>query len=132
MDLVKHASAQTEYMFNHLSMPISLLSWPTKSHNSKLGMDWTKKRMSLYFSVTQNLNFNRTHGPLIHARAVEKVQRHLDEAVSRGAQVLVGGTKLEGNFFAPTVVVDVPSDVKCVVDDVLLFDPSETAFGTGV
>lgn len=42
---------------------------------------------------------------------MEKVQRHLDDAVSRGAQVLVGGKRLEGNFFAPTVLADVPADV---------------------
>ncbi|MBV2132372.1 NADP-dependent succinate-semialdehyde dehydrogenase [Pseudomonas sp. MAP12] len=49
-----------------------------------------------------------TTGPLIDARAVAKVQRHLDEALSQGARVLAGGQALGGNFFAPTVLVDVP------------------------
>ncbi len=54
---------------------------------------------------------NRTHGPLIHDRAVEKVQRHVDDAVAQGAQVLLGGKRLPGvgSFFAPTVLSDVPA-----------------------
>lgn len=53
----------------------------------------------------------RTHGPLIHHRAVEKVQSHINDAVSKGAQVLIGGSKLPrpGSFFAPTILSDVPS-----------------------
>lgn len=52
----------------------------------------------------------RTHGPLIHRRAVEKAELHLQDALARGAQVLVGGTPLPGNFFAPTVLADVSPD----------------------
>lgn len=40
-----------------------------------------------------------------------KVARHVDDAVSKGAQILVGGTRLDigGSFFAPTVLSDVPA-----------------------
>lgn len=37
-----------------------------------------------------------THGPLIHANAVLKVAAHVDDAVAKGAKVLVGGKKREG------------------------------------
>jgi succinate-semialdehyde dehydrogenase/glutarate-semialdehyde dehydrogenase len=53
-------------------------------------------------------------GPLIDARAIAKAQAHVDDAVLHGARVLTGGKKLvvagaeEGQFFAPTVLVDVP------------------------
>ena len=40
-----------------------------------------------------------THGPLIHSKAVEKVQRHVQDAKSKGASVLTGGEPMEGNFF---------------------------------
>ena len=52
-----------------------------------------------------------THGPLIHERAVEKVARHVDDAVQKGAQILIGGRHIDspGTFFAPTVLSDVPS-----------------------
>ncbi|QQN66709.1 NAD-dependent succinate-semialdehyde dehydrogenase [Bradyrhizobium diazoefficiens] len=45
-------------------------------------------------------------GPLIHERALAKVQAHLDDAVSKGASVLVGGARhaLGGTFFQPTVL----------------------------
>ncbi|MEI8307956.1 MAG: NAD-dependent succinate-semialdehyde dehydrogenase [Chloroflexales bacterium] len=48
-------------------------------------------------------------GPLIDAAAVEKVQRHVTEATSGGAQVLVGGdaSPLGGRFWTPTVLTDV-------------------------
>lgn len=53
-------------------------------------------------------------GPLIDRRAVSKVRSHLDDAVSRGARVLVGGGTPDGldpdRFMDPTVVVDVPPD----------------------
>lgn len=59
----------------------------------------------------------RTHGPLIHSKAIDKVKRHVDDAVQRGAQILVGGeavapssTTPSSNFFAPTVLADVPAD----------------------
>ena len=51
-----------------------------------------------------------THGPLIHERAVEKVARHVNDAVEKGAQILIGGRHIDspGTFFAPTVLSDVP------------------------
>ena len=53
---------------------------------------------------------HRTHGPLIHSRAVDKVESHVKDAVEHGASVLAGGKRLEGNFFEPTVLSEVPAD----------------------
>jgi succinate-semialdehyde dehydrogenase/glutarate-semialdehyde dehydrogenase len=49
-------------------------------------------------------------GPLIDEPAVEKVERHVADAVDRGAEVLVGGERIEGQFFRPSVLVDVVAD----------------------
>ena len=51
-------------------------------------------------------------GPLINAAAVDKARAHVEDAVGRGARVLVGGTPVEGAgfFFAPSVLTDVPAD----------------------
>ncbi|VVO49794.1 Glutarate-semialdehyde dehydrogenase DavD [Pseudomonas fluorescens] len=51
-----------------------------------------------------------TTGPLIDAKAMAKVQEHIDDAVSKGARVALGGKPhtLGGTFFEPTVLVDVP------------------------
>ncbi|MBV8540671.1 MAG: NAD-dependent succinate-semialdehyde dehydrogenase [Pseudonocardiales bacterium] len=53
-------------------------------------------------------------GPLIEARAREKVRQLVDDAVARGAQVLVGGEPVDGPgyFYRPTVLVDVPPDAE--------------------
>ncbi|KAG6892277.1 hypothetical protein C0992_001126, partial [Termitomyces sp. T32_za158] len=54
-----------------------------------------------------------THGPLIHARATEKVTRHVEDAVAKGAQVLIGGKRIPNtSFFEPTVLSDVPHDAQ--------------------
>jgi succinate-semialdehyde dehydrogenase/glutarate-semialdehyde dehydrogenase len=43
-------------------------------------------------------------GPLIDEAAVEKVEQHVADAVERGAEVVVGGSRLEGQFFEPSVL----------------------------
>ena len=50
-------------------------------------------------------------GPLINADAVEKVEAHIADALSKGAKVAVGGRRhpLGGLFFEPTVLTDVPA-----------------------
>jgi succinate-semialdehyde dehydrogenase/glutarate-semialdehyde dehydrogenase len=50
-------------------------------------------------------------GPLIDEPAIEKVERHVADATSRGAEVVVGGERIEGQFFQPSVLVDVTVDM---------------------
>jgi succinate-semialdehyde dehydrogenase/glutarate-semialdehyde dehydrogenase len=52
-------------------------------------------------------------GPLIDEAAVAKVEEHVADALSRGARVGVGGTRLQAgrNYFAPTVLRDVRADM---------------------
>ncbi|GMG86307.1 aldehyde dehydrogenase family protein [Biformimicrobium ophioploci] len=51
-----------------------------------------------------------TYGPLINARAAEKVLEHIREAVSAGARLLTGGEILKGLVIKPTVLLEVPRD----------------------
>ncbi|QIK39792.1 NAD-dependent succinate-semialdehyde dehydrogenase [Pontivivens nitratireducens] len=53
-------------------------------------------------------------GPLISTDAVKKVQTHLDDAVSKGATIIEGGTKSDkgGTFFTPTVVTGMSQDMQ--------------------
>jgi succinate-semialdehyde dehydrogenase/glutarate-semialdehyde dehydrogenase len=48
-------------------------------------------------------------GPLINAKAVAKVEEHINDALAQGATLLAGGKPhaLGGNFFEPTVLGDV-------------------------
>jgi succinate-semialdehyde dehydrogenase/glutarate-semialdehyde dehydrogenase len=48
-----------------------------------------------------------TTGPLINRAAVAKVQEHIDDALGKGAKLVLGGSALGGNFFEPTVLRDV-------------------------
>ena len=52
-----------------------------------------------------------TTGPLINADAVTKVQRHLHDALEKGATLLAGGNSLGGNFFEPTIVSGVTAEM---------------------
>lgn len=55
-----------------------------------------------------------TQGPLINAAAVEKIQDHVNDAVSKGGHVETGGKRPEtpGFFFAPTVISGVTAEMK--------------------
>ncbi len=52
-----------------------------------------------------------TTGPLINSAAVDKVQEHIEDAVSKGATIVSGGKSLGGNFFEPTLLRDVTTDM---------------------
>ncbi len=52
-----------------------------------------------------------TTGPLINKAAVDKVQEHIADALSKGAKLVVGGKSMGGNFFEPTLLRDVTTDM---------------------
>ncbi|WP_175844935.1 NAD-dependent succinate-semialdehyde dehydrogenase [Burkholderia arboris] len=59
-------------------------------------------------------------GPMINARAVDKITRHVGDAIERGARVLAGGkrlTELGPNFYAPTVLADATADMQLTCEE---------------
>ena len=56
-------------------------------------------------------------GPLIEDAAVQKVERHVQDAISKGGKVMVGGHKLDGQFFEPTVIADATGDMLCAREE---------------
>jgi succinate-semialdehyde dehydrogenase/glutarate-semialdehyde dehydrogenase len=62
-----------------------------------------------------------TQGPLIEPAAVQKVERHIADAVAKGARVVVGGnqaqTQQSGLFIAPTVLADATADMLCAREE---------------
>lgn len=52
-------------------------------------------------------------GPLINKAAVEKVQKHVDDAIAKGATLVLGGKPHEAGelFFTPTVLTDMTPDM---------------------
>jgi succinate-semialdehyde dehydrogenase/glutarate-semialdehyde dehydrogenase len=53
-------------------------------------------------------------GPLIDSKALAKVEEHIADAVSKGAQVASGGKRhaLGGTFFQPTILTNVTPEMK--------------------
>lgn len=58
--------------------------------------------------VGNGLESGIDQGPMIDSSAVEKVEEHVADALSKGAKVLVGGAAHEkgGTFFQPTVLAE--------------------------
>ncbi len=56
-------------------------------------------------------------GTLIEPSAIEKVERHVQDAIAKGARVLTGGKRLSGQFFEPTVVADATADMVCATEE---------------
>ncbi len=67
------------------------------------------------FKVGFGFDEGTTHGPVIHDRAIGKVEAHVKDAVNKGAKVLVGGQKMPAlgdNFFQPTVLAGMKNDME--------------------
>ncbi|RVW93805.1 Succinate-semialdehyde dehydrogenase, mitochondrial [Vitis vinifera] len=64
-----------------------------------------------------------TQGPLINQAALHKIEALVEDAVSQGAKVLVGGKRhsLGLTFYEPTVLVDVTSDM--LISSTEIFGP---------
>ena len=60
-----------------------------------------------------------TTGPLIDEKAVAKVEEHIADAIAKGAKVVTGGKPhaLGGNFFQPTILVNVPDSAKVAQEE---------------
>jgi|TARA_B100000927_G_C16475482_1_gene473214 succinate-semialdehyde dehydrogenase/glutarate-semialdehyde dehydrogenase len=65
------------------------------------------------------LDPDTTVGPLIDYAAVQKVQKHIENARSLGASVLCGGKRphTDGNWFEPTVLDNVPANAQCIEEE---------------
>lgn len=57
------------------------------------------------FDATVNI------GPLINEAAVKKAQCHVDDAINKGATLILGGKSLGGNFYSPTLITDMTDDM---------------------
>ncbi len=58
-------------------------------------------------------------GPLINAPALTKVERHVSDAVEKGAKVLTGGKRHErgGLFYAPTVLTGMTTEMALATEE---------------
>ncbi|XP_068425926.1 succinate-semialdehyde dehydrogenase, mitochondrial [Clinocottus analis] len=97
-------------------------------------MDQLGRAMDAQLVLGHGSEPGTTQGPLINARAAEKVVHQISDAVSQGATVLRGGRRLEGSFMEPTLLAGVTSDMICTQEEtfgpllpVIKFDTEEEA-----
>jgi acyl-CoA reductase-like NAD-dependent aldehyde dehydrogenase len=63
-------------------------------------------------------SFTNDIGALVTSAQVDIVERQVNDAVAKGARVLTGGQRREpGNFFLPTVLVDVDHSMDCMREE---------------
>ncbi|WP_024802634.1 aldehyde dehydrogenase family protein [Nocardia sp. BMG51109] len=64
-------------------------------------------------------------GPITMPQQVAVIRRHIEDAVARGAQVLLGGIdSIRGQFVQPTILADVPEEAAAVTEET--FGPTLT------
>lgn len=56
-------------------------------------------------------------GPLINEAAITKVVEQVQDAREKGASVLVGGNKISGLFFQPTVIAGATDEMLCMNEE---------------
>ncbi|KAJ6171997.1 hypothetical protein N7470_001064 [Penicillium chermesinum] len=64
--------------------------------------------------VGHGMEASTTMGPLTTSRGVEKLERHVEDAVQKGGKILCGGKRpagLNGYFFEPTVISGMTSEM---------------------
>lgn len=77
--------------------------------------DFTKKLVTAVknLRVGNGLEENIQQGPLINRAAIEKVEKHIADALSKGAKIICGGKRVSPHklFFEPTVLTEVNTDM---------------------
>jgi succinate-semialdehyde dehydrogenase/glutarate-semialdehyde dehydrogenase len=59
-----------------------------------------------------------TQGPLINKSSVDKITEHVEDAVSKGAKLMIGGKPVSpGFFFEPTVLANVPRNALVATEE---------------
>lgn len=63
--------------------------------------------------VGNGMEAGTTQGPLIEQAALEKVEKHVTDALSKGAKLISGGRRssLGGTFYEPTILSNVTNDM---------------------
>ncbi|AOB33220.1 aldehyde dehydrogenase [Bordetella sp. H567] len=95
---------------------------PTRFYVQKGAYD---KFLSRFTDVLKNIKVGNgleagtEMGPLAHERRVPTMTRFVEDAVEKGAKVVLGGAPIEraGHFFAPTVITDLPEDAMLMTEE---------------
>ncbi|MGZ0187416.1 MAG: aldehyde dehydrogenase family protein, partial [Alphaproteobacteria bacterium] len=80
------------------------------------------------FKIGNGMSGGMDIGPLINMGAVDKIEEHIADATSKGARVVLGGSRHElgHTFFQPTILADVPKNALVAKDET--FGPLAAVF----
>ena len=69
--------------------------------------------------VGNGMDAGVTQGPMISQAAIDKVKAHIDDALSKGGELICGGENhsLGGTFFTPTIIGNAKSDMKVATEE---------------
>ncbi|MEP7455409.1 NAD-dependent succinate-semialdehyde dehydrogenase [Phyllobacterium sp. SB3] len=89
------------------------------------------KRIS-QLKVASGLTDGADIGPLMHERAVQKVEEQVEDAIARGAKCTIGGKRHEAGalFYEPTLLVNVPEDALIMREETFGPVAAVTSFDT--
>lgn len=62
--------------------------------------------------VGNGINSTTDIGPLIEESALKKVDEHIADAVEKGGKLVLGGKRLGGLFYEPTIMTNITSDMR--------------------
>ncbi len=86
----------------------------------KIHDEFVKKLLSEVAKIKIGDGFDSSSnmGPMINEVAVEKVERLLFDALQNGAKCEIGGKKISGQFFAPTVLTAVTKNMEIAREEI--------------
>jgi succinate-semialdehyde dehydrogenase/glutarate-semialdehyde dehydrogenase len=58
-----------------------------------------------------------SNGPLINDAAIDKVERHVADALAKGAMLVIGGERLHGRFYRPTILIGADETMELAHDE---------------
>ena len=70
--------------------------------------------------VANGLEDGTDVGPVIDQKAMNKVEEHIEDALSKGGTILHGGKRAdldEGFYFEPTIITNVTDDMICMTEE---------------
>ncbi|AIF42506.1 succinate-semialdehyde dehdyrogenase [Virgibacillus sp. SK37] len=79
------------------------------------------KEKALKMKIGYGLDDGVELGPLINKAALEKVGSHVEDAVSKGCEIVCGGknwsSNLDGHFYEPTIISNVDDEMKVMNEE---------------
>jgi succinate-semialdehyde dehydrogenase/glutarate-semialdehyde dehydrogenase len=78
------------------------------------------------FKVGNGLEHGVSIGPLINKKGLDKVKEMVNDAVSKGGSVVIGGNEMQGLFYEPTVIANANSSMMLAKEEI--FGPVSPIF----